>query len=180
MKKKLINPYMQDYAMGGALSGGLSGGMTGAKIGTMLLPGIGTGIGAGVGALIGGISGSKKENAANSQEMQMQQKLAQSNYDGQLNQNRLGSYNDSVNNPINPIAQGYAYGGTMGGEGTGMINSTDVNTFNEGGTHEQNPLGGIPQGIGANGQPNTVEENEVKVKLGKDNSYIFSDRLIFQ
>lgn len=44
--------------------------------------------------------------------------------------------------------------------------------FNNGGTHEQNPLGGIPQGIGANGQRNTVEEGETK----KDN-YIYSDRL---
>lgn len=44
--------------------------------------------------------------------------------------------------------------------------------FNVGGSHEQNPLGGIPQGMGANGKMNTVEEGETK----KDN-YVFSDRL---
>lgn len=44
--------------------------------------------------------------------------------------------------------------------------------FNTGGTHEQNPLGGIPQGIGANGKMNTVEEGETKA-----GDYVFSDRL---
>lgn len=44
--------------------------------------------------------------------------------------------------------------------------------FNVGGSHGQNPLGGIPQGMGANGKMNTVEEGETK----KDN-YVFSDRL---
>lgn len=44
--------------------------------------------------------------------------------------------------------------------------------FNTGGNHEQNPLGGIPQGIGANGKLNTVEEGETKTE-----DYVFSDRL---
>lgn len=47
-----------------------------------------------------------------------------------------------------------------------------LNEFNEGGTHEENKLGGIPQGMGQNGQMNTVEEGETK----KDN-FIYSDRI---
>ena len=50
--------------------------------------------------------------------------------------------------------------------------SNGVNIFNNGGTHEENPNGGIPQGIGPNGLPNLVEEGEVKYK-----NYIFSNRL---
>jgi len=46
--------------------------------------------------------------------------------------------------------------------------------FNAGGTHEENPLGGIPQGMAPDGQPNLVEQGETKLNA-KD--YIFSDRL---
>ena len=59
-----------------------------------------------------------------------------------------------------------ADGGAIPGQSNG------VNVFNNGGTHEQNPNMGIPQGIGANGQPNLVEEGEVKYK-----DYIYSNRL---
>ena len=47
-----------------------------------------------------------------------------------------------------------------------------VTMFEAGGTHEQNPIGGIPQGIGSNGKPNLVEEGETKW-----NDYIFSNRI---
>ena len=47
-----------------------------------------------------------------------------------------------------------------------------VTTFNTGGSHEQNPHGGIQQGVAPDGQPNLVEEGEVKYK-----DYIFSNRL---
>lgn len=46
------------------------------------------------------------------------------------------------------------------------------NEFNNGGSHESNPNGGIPQGFGMNGNPNMVEEGEVKFK-----DYIFSNRI---
>ncbi len=48
----------------------------------------------------------------------------------------------------------------------------ELNTFENGGTHEQNPNGGIPQGVDDNGTPNLVEQGESKYK-----NYIFSDRL---
>lgn len=44
--------------------------------------------------------------------------------------------------------------------------------FNTGGSHEENPNQGIPQGMGSNGQENKVEEGETKW-----NNYIFSNRL---
>ena len=44
--------------------------------------------------------------------------------------------------------------------------------FENGGTHEQNSLGGIPQGMGANGKPNFVEEGETKFE-----DYIFSNNI---
>lgn len=56
----------------------------------------------------------------------------------------------------------FPFGGDMNG----------VTTFNTGGTHEQNPLMGIPQGVDAQGVPNKVEEGEVKYK-----DYIYSNRI---
>lgn len=63
-----------------------------------------------------------------------------------------------------------AFGGnllTHGGEWT-----NGLTWFNNGSTHEENPNGGIPQGIAPDGKPNLVEEGEVKY-----NDYIFSNRL---
>lgn len=48
----------------------------------------------------------------------------------------------------------------------------EINEFNNGGTHEENPLGGIPISKDIKGIPNMVEEGEVKYK-----DYIFSNRL---
>lgn len=57
----------------------------------------------------------------------------------------------------------YADGGDLG---------NGVTTFNTGGSHEQNELGGIQQGIASDNIPNRVEEGEVKF-----NDYIYSKRL---
>jgi len=46
--------------------------------------------------------------------------------------------------------------------------------FNQGGSHEENPNGGIPQGMNPNGQQNLVEEGETKLN---SKNYIFSDSL---
>ena len=54
-----------------------------------------------------------------------------------------------------------------------VVFTNNVNMFNQGGTHEQNPNMGVQQGIGQNGLPNLVEEGEIKY-----NDYIFSNRLI--
>lgn len=52
----------------------------------------------------------------------------------------------------------------------------DFNEFNTGGTHEQNPNGGIPQGMDNQGIMNTVEQGETKTTT-PEGDYIFSDRL---
>ena len=65
----------------------------------------------------------------------------------------------------------YAGGGTMfnnNGFGANTMNQIPVNEFNAGGTHEENPLGGIPQGMGPNGAPNLVEQGELKIPDPRD------------
>ena len=51
----------------------------------------------------------------------------------------------------------------------------ELTEFNGGGTHEQNPIGGIPQGVAPDGTPNSVEEGETKLTVG-GTKYVFSDR----
>ena len=64
------------------------------------------------------------------------------------------------------------------GSGKSIFNNggpmEQLTQFNNGGTHEQNPLGGIPQGINSNGQPNLVEQGETKLD---SKNYIYSDSL---
>jgi hypothetical protein len=50
-----------------------------------------------------------------------------------------------------------------GGYGNNNMNQIPVTQFGNGGSHEDNPLGGIPQGMGANGKMNLVEEGELKI-----------------
>ena len=52
----------------------------------------------------------------------------------------------------------------------------DLIEFEGGGTHEQNPLGGIPIGMNNQGQMNSVEAGESKYSF-KDGDYVFSDRI---
>lgn len=50
--------------------------------------------------------------------------------------------------------------------------SNGVTIIGNGGTHEENPMEGVPMGIALDGTPNLVEQGEVKF-----NNYIFSNRL---
>lgn len=52
------------------------------------------------------------------------------------------------------------------------MQNNNLTRFNEGGTHEQNPLGGIPQGQSAQGDMNTVEQGETKM-----GNFVYSDRI---
>lgn len=54
----------------------------------------------------------------------------------------------------------------------GGIFSNGITTIGNGGTHEENPMEGVPMGIAPDGTPNLVEQGEVKF-----NNYIFSNRL---
>lgn len=81
----------------------------------------------------------------------------------------LNLLNKTVDNTKLPNVNMAAYGG--------LINKTNndnmLNEFNEGGTHEQNPMGGIPMGQGDNGQMNTVEEGETMKE-----DFVYSDRVV--
>lgn len=158
---------------------GLKGLSQGAAIGTKISPGWGTLIGGVVGGLAGLItsgSGNRKRrrkvreaNRKTMQEIQTQNTLInqQNIRESLANQYKYGGILGATSLVEKQLALNgnniFAYGGNF---------SNGVNKFNTGGSHEENPLGGIMQGIGENGEPNLVEENEVKW-----NDYIFSDRL---
>lgn len=73
----------------------------------------------------------------------------------------------SMNSPFNYSA----YGGELRTHGLDFNNGFTF--INEGGTHEQNPLEGVPSGVDENGVPNLVEEGEVIW----NNEYVFSNRI---
>jgi len=158
------------------------GALSGAAAGAAFTP-----IGAAIGAVVGGAVSfftskrkQKKEQEAEDERKRLQLEAKQDALDTQMPEIRAQAFNEVVNAPINPIEAGFAYGGYMGNNEEGEINSTDITEFNTGGLHETNPNGGIPQGVGPNGKINKVEEEEVKIKTGKGSAYVFSNRLIFE
>lgn len=66
----------------------------------------------------------------------------------------------------------------LGGPMMSNNDEKELISYDSGGSHETNPYGGIPQGIGKNGKMNTVEEGETSFEL-KNGKFIFSDRLGF-
>lgn len=132
------------------LSGGLSGASAGATFG---------GLGAAAGAVIGGLSGVLGASSYNKKARE-----AEKRYERNATNNFQAKNQAIESNAIASSALNYAaYGGQFD---NGLV------SFNNGGSHELNPYGGIPQGVGANGKLNMVEEGETKF-----NNYIFSDRL---
>lgn len=156
-----------DLRRGDAVGGALSGVASGAGAGMAFGP-IGAAVGAGVGLLssIGGsIAGNRKaRNKAKKLNKEMQEAEAYrdlsfdnavSNTDKLMDQNLMANY--------------AAYGGHLS---NGTEFKDNLTFFNEGGTHETNPMGGIMIGVDPEGTPNMVEQGEVKW-----NDYIFSNRL---
>jgi len=70
----------------------------------------------------------------------------------------------------------YANGGQFdtGGQ-MGEFSGVPVTEFNNGGSHEANPLGGIPQGPGA-----LVEEGELKLDLPSGEQFIVSPKIMYK
>lgn len=64
----------------------------------------------------------------------------------------------------------HAFGGDLMTHGANF--DTGVTLVGNGGTHEENPLEGVPMGVDNEGTPNLVEEGEVIF-----NDYVFSNRL---
>jgi len=125
----------------------VKGALSGASAGMALGP---------IGAIAGGVIGGGISAITTSQE----QKRAE--FQKRMRSQAMG---DSMMSGINSQS-GNLYAAN-GGELPG------ITQFNTGGTHEQNPLNGIPQGISQqNGQPNLVEQGETK-----RNDFIYSARL---
>ena len=74
---------------------------------------------------------------------------------GQLNNKLDSKYNNYLNNNMRQYAQG-----------------GDLTRFDAGGTHEQNPNGGVPQGMAPDGSQNVVEQGE-----SKKGNFIYSNRI---
>lgn len=103
----------------------------------------------------------------------MQQYLNNYRTVGLAKQNALQSVQQQPYMPEMPqISAIYGFGGNLGTNGTDFTDG--LTYFDAGGRHEENPNQGVPQGIAPDGQPNLVEEGEVK---WNEKEYIFSDRL---
>ena len=163
----MVNPH--DF--GGILASTASGALGGAAGGP-----VGALIGAGTG-LIGGLLGSKKDKEAKKaqeqQEMMMrqQQLLAMPTPQGGLVPGVVNPYQIGMQALGGPLGNSYMNPFAMGG------NMNQLETYDSGGTHEENPLGGIPVGMSADGGLNTVEEGESSFNF-PDGKYIYSDRLV--
>ena len=70
----------------------------------------------------------------------------------------------------NLLASYAAFGGPLHTHGADWSNGITI--VDNGGTHESNPLEGVPMGIAPDGQPNLVEEGEVIY-----NDYVYSNRI---
>lgn len=149
-----------------------SGAATGAKIGGPW--GALTGSIAGLGTAIGGIFSGKKKAKVLADQLNSMSLLA--------NTDNIADYNRAVmmaNNNIydNLYGNFAAFGGNLNMDipnyqthGGDFFNG--VTKINEGGTHEENPNGGIIMGVDDKGVPNLVEEGEVIY-----NDYVYSNRL---
>ena len=130
-------------------SAALSGAMAGASAGMAFGP-----WGAAIGGVVGGAAGLMgNKKAAKAQDK------AHLNYTSRIHDQATGMYE---------------LGGTLDSYDASPVNGAAelVTMFENGGTHEQNSLGGIPQGMGSNGKPNLVEEGETKFE-----DYIFSNNI---
>jgi len=103
------------------------------------------------------------------------------NVQQKIKQNSMGMGGTMpVQNPYNMnvftdgIAQNFAFGGNMRSYAAGGMLDNQLTEFNNGGRHEENPIGGIPQGFAPGGQVNLVEQGETKLNSA---NYIFSDTL---
>lgn len=81
------------------------------------------------------------------------------------------TYFSGVGNTINNMRQNELFGATRLAEGGNLL-TNGITTINNGGTHEQNPLGGVPMGVDNQGTPNVVEQGELIA-----NDYVYSNRL---
>lgn len=148
------------------IKGTLSGAASGAGAGPW-----GAVAGAGAGLLGGVIGIFAGKNKARNAAARLRKQARQANLSkAQKFIAKAGSLDQA--NDQRALAAYAAYGGDINAPKFSMFPS-EVTEFNTGGSHEENPYDGIPQGIAPDGLPNLVEEGEVKY-----DNYIFSDRLM--
>jgi hypothetical protein len=161
----------QQYSFGKTLGSVGKGAAAGAVLG---LPGIiGGGLVGLVSDLVGqgvGIFGDKKrkEQAIAQAQALDEQAASTLNYGTQRVSNL--NYKRGMANYLNNAAMG----GPLFTHGSDF--SDDLTRVDAGGSHESNPLGGVPAGIDPQGVPNLVEEGETIWDNG-DEEYVFSKRL---
>lgn len=131
----------------------------GAGLGSTFGP-VGSAIGAVGGAVVGGIKSIFGNKKAKRKERRAKNKAR-----GLNTMTTLESFMGK--------AYGFADGGNINNlMGRKYFAEGGLTSFNTGGSHEESPIGGIPQGIDDNGNINLVEEGETRYQ-----DYIFSDRL---
>ena len=157
--------FLNSFADGGGLqtASSITSGIGQAASGIPVVGGIIGGVLQGAGSIMGAFGAKKQQEAAlkEQQQQELQQKML----------SMPTAQGGIVPGVVNPYM--FALGGYMGGKHD-PINF--LTKYQAGGTHEQNPLGGIPLGMGANGKPNVVEQGEASFNF-KDGKYIFSNRL---
>ena len=119
----------------------------------------------GIGAIIGNARTERQKQQARDAQASMLDQLSGSILNAQ-NRVSTNTYRQGMANFLNNAAMG----GPLSTHGSDF--SDGLIRIDAGGTHEQNPLGGVPAGVDPNGIPNLVEEGET---IWED--YVFSDRL---
>ena len=117
-------------------------------------------------AYSGGWFSSSKARRKN-EELKRQRAEARSWADRSVTNNIYNLASDQLNDALANYA---AFGGELGTNGTDF--TSGLLYIDEGGSHEENPLEGVPLGVDAEGTPNLVEEGETVY-----NDYVFSDRI---
>jgi hypothetical protein len=130
---------------------------------------IGGAIGLGSG-LIGGFTGKSKAEKAAQEAVDKQRKANEDINSYNQSSLNLNASNLKTQQRNMLESQYFAIGGNLNSNGTEWTNGLTM--IGNGGTHGENPLGGVPIGIAQDGQPNLVEEGEVIW-----NDYVFSNRL---
>lgn len=158
--------------IGNTISSALQGASTGATIGGpwgALAGGI-----IGAGTSIGGIVVGNKKAKNLATELNTQSILGNTNVINKFNNATLSTLDNMYEDLYGNVA---AYGGNLNMDipnyqTHGGDFSNGIIKINEGGTHEENPNGGVLMGVDSQGVPNLVEEGEVIY-----NDYVFSNRL---
>lgn len=204
MYHNIVDDVSQGKKVAGVFQNSASGAAKGAKIGSnfgpwgMAIGAIAGGVGGAVTRLFGNRRSKRRLDRINraiaySNNLKGQQSRTAVTNMGTMQNNRLFA-NMAAYSGAQPLmrkygigrARLYAEGGSMSSkdDGTRISQSKDewpgITEINAGGSHEENPRGGVLQGVGPDGVPNLVEEGEVKMSdiIGGGNQYVLSARLV--